>query len=58
VEDPQIHLIGGLALMDFTLVLVLRDIITITTNILIGGAIGGTFQNNSRKPSLLLLMGK
>lgn len=47
---------GGLALQDFILVLLLGDIIVITTNILIGKVRGGSFHRNSRKISLLVLM--
>ena len=42
VADIWIHLTNNLALMDFILDLVLRDIIIITTIILTGGVRGGT----------------
>lgn len=37
VTDLWIHWAGGVVLMDFILALVLRDIITITATIIIGG---------------------
>jgi len=43
VVDLWIHLTSGLALMDFIPALVLRDIIFITANILIGG-VGGVLS--------------
>jgi len=47
VEDIWIKLIGGLTLMDFILVHVLRDIKVITTNILIGGVSSSILQRSS-----------
>ena len=57
LEDIWIHLTGDLAFMDFIPSLVLRDIIFVTTNILIGGVRSSIFHRSSRNPSLLLLMG-
>jgi len=57
VEDIWIQLLGGPILMDFIIILVLRDIIVIIDKILIGGVRINIFQRSSRKPSLLILMG-
>lgn len=51
-----IHLARGVALIDFILTLVLRDIITITTSILIRGVKRDIYLRSSRNPNLLYFM--
>ena len=57
VADLFIPLTCRLTLMDSTIVMIFRDIIFITTKILIGGVRRNICRKSSRNPSLLLLMG-
>lgn len=56
VVDGWVHLTGEVVLMGSILVLVQRDIIVITTIVLIRGVRSSVFQRSSRKSTLLHLM--